>query len=118
MRKYQPVGFIYGQQTMRKGERTRQMIIERAAPVFNVHGYFGASMSDLIRETKIGKGGIYNHFESKEALAIEAFDFAVELVRQRFREGLVGRAGAVGRLLAIVAVFRSLIDDPPLRGGC
>jgi AcrR family transcriptional regulator len=103
---------------MRKGERTRQMIVERAAPVFNVHGYFGASMSGLIRETRIGKGGIYNHFESKEALAVEAFDFAVELVRERFRTALVGRERAVERLLAIVGVFRSVIDDPPLPGGC
>jgi TetR/AcrR family transcriptional regulator, transcriptional repressor for nem operon len=103
---------------MRKGERTRQMIVERAAPVFNMHGYFGASMSDLIRETRIGKGGIYNHFESKEALAVEAFEFAVELVRERFRKSLAGQERAADRLLAIVAVFRSLIDDPPLPGGC
>jgi TetR/AcrR family transcriptional regulator, transcriptional repressor for nem operon len=103
---------------MRKGERTRQMIVERAAPVFNIHGYFGASMSDLIRETRIGKGGIYNHFESKEALAVEAFDFAVDLVRERFHTALVGRERAVERLLAIVGVFRSVIDDPPLPGGC
>ena len=101
---------------MRKGERTRQMIVERAAPVFNVYGYFGASMSDLIRETRIAKGGIYNHFESKEALAVEAFDFAVELMRERFRVALVGKERAVERLLAIVGVFRSTIDDPPLPG--
>src|SRR5262245_32918276 len=103
---------------MRKGERTRQMIVERAAPVFNVYGYFGASMSDLIRETRIAKGGIYNHFESKEALAVEAFDFAVELVRERFRAALAGKERADERLLAIVGVFRSMIDDPPLLGGC
>jgi TetR/AcrR family transcriptional regulator, transcriptional repressor for nem operon len=103
---------------MRKGERTRQMIVERAAPVFNMHGYFGASMSDLIRETRIGKGGIYNHFESKEALAVEAFEFAVELVRERFRKALSGQERAADRLMAIIAVFRSVIDDPPLPGGC
>jgi TetR/AcrR family transcriptional regulator, transcriptional repressor for nem operon len=119
VKKYQPVGFLFEERrTMRKGERTRQMIVERAAPVFNIHGYFGASMSDLIRETQIGKGGIYNHFESKEALAVEAFDFAVELVRERFRIALVGQGRAVERLLAIVGVFRSMIDDPPLPGGC
>jgi AcrR family transcriptional regulator len=94
------------------------MIVERAAPVFNVYGYFGATMNDLIRETKIGKGGIYNHFESKEMLASEAFDFAVELVRERFRAALAGQQRAADRLLAVVGVFRSMIDDPPLRGGC
>jgi TetR/AcrR family transcriptional regulator, transcriptional repressor for nem operon len=119
MKKYQPVGFkLESDEAMRKGERTRKMIVERAAPVFNVHGYFGASISDLIRETRIGKGGIYNHFESKEALAVEAFDFAVELVRERFRDALAGQERADERLLAIIGVFRSVIDDPPLPGGC
>src|SRR5262245_54318215 len=103
---------------MRKGEQTRQMIVARAARVFNVRGYFGASISDLIRETKLGKGGIYNHFDSKETLALEAFDYAVELVRERFRVALAGQARAADRLLAIVDVFRSLIDEPPLPGGC
>jgi TetR/AcrR family transcriptional regulator, transcriptional repressor for nem operon len=103
---------------MRKGERTRQMIVARAAQVFNVHGYFGASMSNLIRETKLGKGGIYNHFDSKEMLALEAFDYAVDLVRERFRAALAGQERAADRLLAIVGVFRSLIDEPPLLGGC
>jgi TetR/AcrR family transcriptional regulator, transcriptional repressor for nem operon len=103
---------------MRKGEQTRQMIVERAAQVFSVQGFYGASMSDLIRATRVGKGGIYNHFESKEALALEAFDFAVELVRERFRAALAGHQRAPERLLAIVGVFRSLIDDPLLPGGC
>jgi AcrR family transcriptional regulator len=103
---------------MRKGEQTRQMIVARAARVFNIRGYFGASMNDLIHETKLGKGGIYNHFDSKEALALAAFDYAVELVRERFRAALAGQERAAGRLLAIIDVFRSLIDEPPLAGGC
>src|ERR687889_176308 len=53
---------------MTKGERTRRLIVERAMPLFNTRGYFGASLNDLIRETGLEKGGIYNHFESKEAI--------------------------------------------------
>ena len=103
---------------MGKGERTRQMILERAADTFSTRGYFGSSMSDLLRETGLEKGGIYNHFASKEELALEAFDFSVDLVRRRFAEALDGREGALDRLLAIVAVFRSLTDAPILPGGC
>jgi TetR/AcrR family transcriptional regulator, transcriptional repressor for nem operon len=40
----------------RKGERTRKMIVERSAEVFNTKGYFGTSMSDLVRETGLEKG--------------------------------------------------------------
>ena len=54
---------------MRKGERTRQRVIETAARVLNRHGYAGSGMSELMQETGLAKGGIYRHFDSKEALA-------------------------------------------------
>jgi TetR/AcrR family transcriptional repressor of nem operon len=61
---------------MRKGEQTRQEIIRKAAPIFNQRGYDGAALSDLMKATGLEKGGIYRHFESKEQLAAEAFDYA------------------------------------------
>src|SRR5215813_8035692 len=61
---------------MRKGEATRREIIEKAAPIFNQKGFEGASLSDLMAATGLEKGGIYRHFESKEELAAEAFDYA------------------------------------------
>lgn len=106
---------------MGKGERTRQMIVERAAGVFNTQGYSGASMSDLTRETGLEKGGLYNHFGSKEALALASFDYAVGLIGARFREALDGQERALDRLLAIIEVFRGLADQSdaaPLPGGC
>jgi len=48
--------------TTAKGERTRQRIVELAAPVFNRQGYVGASLRNLIEATGLEKGGIYNHF--------------------------------------------------------
>ena len=65
--------------------RTRQRIVELAAPVFNRQGYVGASMRDLIDATGLEKGGIYNHFGSKEQLALEAYDFAMSRVTERPR---------------------------------
>ena len=53
-----------------KGSATKQRIVEAAAPVFNQRGYWGASMADLMAATGLEKGGIYNHFGSKEALAL------------------------------------------------
>src|SRR6202044_3514737 len=61
---------------MRKGEQTRQEIIRRAAPIFNQKGYGGPAPSDLMKATGLEKGGIYRHFDSKEMLAAEAFDYA------------------------------------------
>ena len=103
---------------MKKGERTRRRIVERSAGVFNTRGYFGSSMSDLVHETGLEKGGIYNHFGSKEELALEAFDYATGIMRERFRSALADREGALERLFAVVDVLGGLVDDPPVAGGC
>ena len=103
---------------MGKGEETRERILARSAQLFNRQGYAGASLADIMRETGLEKGGIYNHFSSKEQLALESFDYAYELVRQRVRQALSGKFNAIERLLAIVSVFQSEFDDPPVAGGC
>jgi TetR/AcrR family transcriptional repressor of nem operon len=103
---------------MSKGEDTRERILAHSAQLFNRQGYAGASLADIMRETGLEKGGIYNHFSSKEQLALESFDYAYELVRQRVRLALAGKFNAIERLLAIVSVFQSEVDDPPVAGGC
>ena len=102
----------------RKGERTRKMIVERSAEVFNTKGYFGTSMSTLVRETGLEKGGIYNHFDSKEQLALETFDFSAELVLGRLQEALDGEGRVLERLVRAVELHRTLAEDRPIQGGC
>jgi TetR/AcrR family transcriptional regulator, transcriptional repressor for nem operon len=91
---------------MRKGEQTRQEIIRKAAPIFNQRGYDGAALSDLMRATGLEKGGIYRHFESKEQLATEAFDYAWKLAIDTRFEGTQDVPNAVDRLKLFVRNFR------------
>jgi len=65
-------------------------------------------MNDLVRETGLEKGGIYNHFGSKEELALEAFDYAAGIMGERFRSALEGREGTLERLFAVVDVLGGL----------
>jgi AcrR family transcriptional regulator len=101
-----------------KGTATRRRIVERAAPVFNQRGYWGASMSDLMEATGLEKGGLYNHFGSKESLALEAFDHNTDVVADRIRAALEGTTGAVERLQAVITAFRTFVEKPPFPGGC
>ena len=103
---------------MRSGEQTREHIIRQAATLFNQQGFSGSSMSDVMAATGLQKGGIYRHFESKEALALEAFDYAVNQMSARFTEALKERRTAMERLHAIIGVFAELHENPPVPGGC
>lgn len=91
---------------MRKGEQTRHEIIRKAAPIFNQRGYEGAALSDLMQATGLGKGGIYRHFESKQQLAGEAFDYAWKIALDTRFEGTDGISNAVDRLKQLVRNFR------------
>jgi AcrR family transcriptional regulator len=101
-----------------KGLRTRQRIVELAAPVFNRQGYVGASMRDLIDATGLEKGGIYNHFGSKEQLALEAYDYAMSRVTNGLARSQDGASDAIDRLQRMIRAFAMFARKPAIAGGC
>ena len=55
----------------RRGQRSRQEILEAASRVMSAYGYAGTSMSALVEATGIPKSAIYHHFGSKAGLLAE-----------------------------------------------
>jgi TetR/AcrR family transcriptional regulator, transcriptional repressor for nem operon len=101
---------------MRKGELTRQKIVELSAPVFNRKGFAGAAISDLMEATGLEKGGIYRHFETKQELAENAFDYAWKIAIDNRFAGSDEIPNTVDRLKQIV---RNFMDRRGLvAGGC
>lgn len=103
---------------MRKGERTKQGIIQQAAVLFNKKGFDGASISDVMTATGLEKGGIYRHFDSKDDLALQAFEHAVDLVNSRYLGAIRQSHNALERLNGVVDKFAELQSETPIRGGC
>ncbi len=103
---------------MAKGELTREMILEKAAALFNSRGYFGASISDVMKATGLEKGGIYNHFGSKDELALAAFDHAAASSGAKLLSAIKKHDSAVDKLTAIVDSFESVVLKPTIPGGC
>ncbi|MEM6427478.1 MAG: TetR/AcrR family transcriptional regulator [Cyanobacteria bacterium P01_H01_bin.119] len=103
---------------MSKAEQTRERIIEQAARLFNRQGFAGVSMSALMTATGLKKGGIYNHFASKDELAIAAFDYIVQLTSQRQLSAMRSRRRGDERLKAMVHAFVDSFDEMSTWGGC
>ena len=57
-----------------RGDSTRGKILEAAIDLFHEYGYNGTSVQDIVSKAKVPKGSFYNHFKSKEELAIAASD--------------------------------------------
>lgn len=104
--------------TPTKGERTRARIVAAAAPLFNQHGYAASSLSELMAATGLEKGGIYRHFESKDELALAAFDHTLAIQSERIRSLVEAEHDAVGRLAAVARGVVAAVEEPEVAGGC
>lgn len=51
-----------------RGERTRRSILDAAYHLFLEQGYSATSMRQIARNAGLALGGIYNHFDSKQAI--------------------------------------------------
>lgn len=101
---------------MKKGQLTRQLILEKTAPVFNKLGYGNTTLDDIKAATGLEKGGIYRHFSSKEEIACEAFDYACMTTIQHLLAAPSKVEQGIDKINAFLAgFFRS---DIPIEGGC
>jgi TetR/AcrR family transcriptional regulator, transcriptional repressor for nem operon len=101
-----------------KGEDTREMILRKSAQLFNEHGFAGASLSDVMKVTGLQKGGLYNHFASKEDLAVEALDYAVQQVQIHFHALMCTARTAGEKIDLLIKGFENYYEHPPVQGGC
>ncbi len=76
---------------LRKGERTRRAILDAAYTLFLERGYHATSMRRIASRAGLALGGIYNHFDGKEAIFR-----AVILERHPYRQILPLMASASG----------------------
>jgi TetR/AcrR family transcriptional repressor of nem operon len=103
---------------MGKGQITKEHIIRQSAGLFNTKGYMGASLSDIIKCCNVGKGGIYNHFQNKEDIALAAFDYSFSKIKSMISIRLENTTNSEEKLLVICEVYVDLIENDLLEGGC
>ena len=65
-----------------KGHRTKRNIIEKSLHLFSVKGYYNTSINDILISTGLTKGGLYGHFNSKEAIWYAVYEEAVGIWRR------------------------------------
>ena len=102
---------------MNKAERTRQLIVEKTAPIFNTKGYAGTSLADMTEATGLTKGSVYGNFANKEEVALAAFDYNWKQAQSAVRDQMAARSTSKEKLLALTGVFENLPACFP-KGGC
>lgn len=103
---------------MNKAQRTRRHIIEKTAPLFNMNGFDGTSLTDLCRVTGLTKGALYGNFADKEELATEAFRYTVSKMRSMGSRSMLAQQSYRERLDGLLGFFLQAVLNSPVRGGC
>ena len=101
----------------RNATKTKQEIIEKSAPVFNVYGYAGTKMQMLVDATGYQMGGIYRHFETKMDLAKEVFRYNFEVLVKSNLD-LNPDLSPREKLLQIIDNYQAMVVNPKVTGGC
>lgn len=103
---------------MGKGQLTKERIIRESAGLFNTKGYTGTSLSEIIDRCGIRKGGIYNHFENKDEIALAAFDYSFSQILSFLSAALENSNSTKDRLISICNVYIDMYENNTLEGGC
>lgn len=82
-----------------KTERTTQFIVEKSAPIFNMKGFAGTSVNDIVNATGLTKGSIYGNFENKDEVALAVFDFNFNRVTDYIKFKILATENSIERLL-------------------
>ena len=92
---------------------THARIVKRAAVRLREKGAHGIGVADLMKDAGLTHGGFYAHFDSREALVIEAFSHAMDRSTERWRK-LAEQTPPEQRMAAIVDAYLTPVhrDDP------
>jgi TetR/AcrR family transcriptional regulator, transcriptional repressor for nem operon len=92
---------------------THARIVKKASVRLREKGAHGIGVADLMKEAGLTHGGFYAHFNSREALVIEAFADAMDRSTERWRK-LAEQIPPEKRLATIVGAYLTPLhrDDP------
>jgi TetR/AcrR family transcriptional repressor of nem operon len=74
-------------------ERNRRRIIDSASRSFRLNGVDGVGIDEIMRTAGMTHGAFYNHFESKDALAVEVCNDAFAVSHAQLARTVVDGSG-------------------------
>ncbi|SDP34053.1 TetR/AcrR family transcriptional regulator [Afipia sp. GAS231] len=94
-------------------QETHTRIVKKASVRLREKGAHGIGVADLMKEAGLTHGGFYAHFDSREALVIEAFAYAMDRANERWRK-VAEQTPPEKRLATIVESYLTTVhrDDP------
>lgn len=98
----------------------KSKIIHESMRLFSLKGFLSTSIEDILKAAGTSKGGLYNHFKSKEALFFAVLAEARRIWREKNLEGLDRIQPPVEKVKRLLENYRDryLKDAQDFPGGC
>jgi AcrR family transcriptional regulator len=100
-----------------KAEKTKQFILETAAPLYNEKGISGVSIDDVLAATKLTKGCLYGHFENKDDLSAQVVDLMLKKITDKIYLAVADKKTAKAKVFAFLDFYKDPLDTY-ISGGC
>jgi AcrR family transcriptional regulator len=97
----------------RKGQITRERILDAAEALFAAHGYEGTTLRDVASSVGIRNPSLYNHFDNKESLYEAVLERGLGPVLRLLREFVESGRDASTAEEEIVAVIMAVLAARP-----
>jgi AcrR family transcriptional regulator len=98
----------------------KEKIIHESLRLFSLKGFLSTSIHDILKAANTSKGGLYNHFESKEALFYAVLKEARKIWREKNLANLDRVERPVEKVKKLLENYRDryLKDTKNFPGGC
>ncbi len=98
-------------------QETHDRIVRKASVRLREKGAHGIGVADLMKEAGLTHGGFYAHFDSREALVIEAFGYAMDRSMEHWRK-ITDEVSPEKRLALITEAYLSALHRDNPGHGC
>jgi AcrR family transcriptional regulator len=97
--------------SIKAGERTKELILEKALELFRGRGFEVTTMRDIASAAKVATGAAYYYFPSKEAIVSEYYDQVQRAHAEKVQERLQGMEGLRERLGVVLHSKLEILKD-------
>ncbi len=98
----------------------RQRIIHESLKLFSLKGFLNTSIDDILTKVNSSKGGLYNHFKSKDELFLIVLEEARLVWREKVLHGIKETEDPLDKIRLLLSNYQEkyLKDSEHIPGGC
>jgi AcrR family transcriptional regulator len=99
--------------TLEGKAKTRDKILDAAEALYMRKSFSETSLNDIVAESGLSKGALYNHFDSKEKLIVAVYDRFIERTLEQLKT-MLGTEFTASQKLELIgeAAFVATADRP------